>query len=134
MQKESKSKDKMFDTIYDFYIPFSEVSFWTKVCDYANQMKQDIFLESERNREAQEFLSNFATDIEMYEEFGNTLEKFRFLFNYFELFVLCHVLTEMKRENVNCPEEEIVHYIEFLLRTIRKNPMLNDLLKQKMRI
>lgn len=133
MQKESENREKMFETIYDFYIPYSEVPFWELVCKYANRMKGELFLEGERNKEVHEFLSNFTTDIEMYQEFGYTLEKFRFLFSYFELFVLYQVLKEIKLKSRDCPEDEVNHYVDFLSKTIHKNQSLSDLLKQQMK-
>lgn len=132
MQKENQNKEKMFETIYDFYIPYSEVPFWTEVCKYAQNIKGELFSVVERNREVKEFLHNFALDIEMYQEFGYTLEKFRFLFSYFELFVLYQVLKMMQNEGMVGQKEEIEHNLNFLSRTIDKNKTLSELLKQTM--
>lgn len=134
LEKERKSKEKLFETLYDFYIPYGEVPFWEKVCKYAKSMDCNHFVEKERNKAAYEFLCNFSTDIEMYKEFGYTLEKFRFLFSYFELFILYQALKEMNTQIGDEFNDEMKHYLDFLFKTITNNQTLYNLLKQNMRI
>jgi hypothetical protein len=133
MLKEKQLKEKVFETIYDFYIPYHEVLFWTEVCTYANQIEWNMFWDEEKNEEAREFLFHFSMDIEMYQEFGYTLEKFRFLFSYFEFFVLYHVLKEMDGVYSDFPKDDIRRYIEFLSKILNKNQMFYQMLEQKVR-
>lgn len=127
-KKEIKLKEEeLVDSIYDFYIPYSEVPFWSNVSQCFPQKNITWFTDDKMNQEVTEFFSAFTTDIEMYQEFGVTLEKFRFLFSYFELFILLRVLSDMKNSN-SIDSEELNHYLVFLEDQLQKNkPLLQHM-------
>ncbi|MEX3623787.1 hypothetical protein [Viridibacillus arvi] len=127
VKKDQENKEKLYDMIIDFYIPYSEIPFWIKVIKFFPMVNIEAFAGDEQKiAEVKEFYDTFTTDIEMYEDFGQTLEKFRFLFSYFELFVLHKVLVQIKISNYD-NSEELAHYLSLLQEQLNKNTDLAKL-------
>lgn len=122
--KERENNNKLTMPIYDFYIPFDEIPFWTYVGNYMQQMDWQQMIKTYQT-EVGEFVTAFTLDIEMYREFGDTLEKFRFLFNHLEIHFLHKVLLEIKHSEF---DGLLKHYRVFLARLMKDNEKLSKLI------
>lgn len=129
IKKEQESNAKMSDTIIDVYIPRTDIPFWKKVNDYITK-NANLFVSDEKNKEANEFFSAFSTDMDMYDEFGETLEKFRFLFSFFEVFALHNRLLNMNSNSPN--SDELSYYLGYFQEILNRNKKLVLLLNKEL--
>lgn len=123
--KERENRNKLMMPIYDFYIPYNEIPFWEQIAQTMQQAKWTQGIK-QNAADVNEFTTAFILDIEMYREFGDTLEKFRFLFNHLELYFLHHVLMQIE---VKEHEEELQHYRTFLAELLKENEELSRLIQ-----
>lgn len=136
-QKKLKiDEEKLYnDMRFDWYISYKEITFWKSLSDFGISYSKSMF-ETTENKLYQQFQEVFellSIDLDMYRDFGKTLEKFRFLFSYFEVYTFYKVMILFKNSTENY-KNEVQYYTEKLERAVNQDTLLceklNRLLKE----
>jgi hypothetical protein len=112
-QKMQQDEERIYNDIYfDVYIPFDEIEYWKSLTDFGLKYAQKMFEKTKNSvyKQFQQVLDQLSVDLEMYKEFGYTLEKFRFLFSFFETFTLYKILGVYQEQNKEYSKENKYYY------------------------
>lgn len=135
-QKKLKiDEDKMYnDIFFDTYIPYNEVGYWSELTNFGITYSKEMYKTTENKvyKQFEEVLGLHSVDIDMYKDFGYTLDKFRFMFSYFETYTLFKMVEKYK-EQASVYKKENEQYFNQLQMMVKKDKKMYEHIELLMR-
>lgn len=133
-KQRNSEEEKLFNSIcVDIYIPYNEIKYWKNFIEFGMNYSNNMYEKTKNSiyRQFQEVFELLSVDIDQYEDFGYTLDNFRFIFSYFEVFTFYKVMNAYKEQHEEYSKENTFYFNKMRFE-INQNKELFSVLEYKL--